>query len=84
MCDSSLFAANLRAARKQKGLSQRQLAQALFLSTQAVSKWEQGESFPDVNRLCKLAQLLQISTDARLGVIPAGEAALIAADVDCP
>ena len=81
MCDSSLFAANLRAARKQKGLSQRQLAQALFLSTQAVSKWEQGESFPDVNRLCKLAQLLQISTDALLGVTPAGEAALIAADV---
>lgn len=81
MSDASLFAANLRAARKQKGFSQRQLAEALYLSTQAVSKWEKGESFPDINRLCKLAQLLQISTDALLGVTSVGEEALIAADV---
>ncbi|MBE6941166.1 MAG: XRE family transcriptional regulator [Ruminococcaceae bacterium] len=80
MFDSSVFATNLRMARKRKGLSQRQLAEQLFLSTQAVSKWEQGASMPDLLCLCKLAQILQVSTDSLLGVTPSAEPALIAVD----
>ncbi len=80
MFDSSAFAVNLRMARKRKGLSQSQLAEQLFLSTQAVSKWEQGTSMPDLLRLCKLAQILQVSTDSLLGVTPSAEPALIAVD----
>jgi len=80
MFDYSAFATNLRAARKRKGLSQRQLAQQLFLSTQAISKWEQGASQPDILHLCKLAQILQVSTDSLLGVTPSGTPALIGID----
>lgn len=50
MFEASAFARNLRSARKRKGLSQRQLADQLFLCAQAVSKWEKGESLPDVPR----------------------------------
>jgi N-acetylglucosamine kinase-like BadF-type ATPase/DNA-binding XRE family transcriptional regulator len=80
MFETSAFAANLRAARKRKGLSQRQLAQRLFLCAQAVSKWEKGESLPDIPHLCALAQVLQQPVDALLGITPAGEPALIAVD----
>ena len=80
MFHPSVFAANLRAARKRKGLSQRQLADQLFVTTQAVSKWEQGVSVPNLLLLCKLAQTLQVSTDTLLGVTPSAEPALIAAD----
>lgn len=80
MFDISVFSANLRAARKQKKLSQRQLAEQLFLSTQAVSKWELGISQPDMTRLYQLSQVLQVSTDSLLGVTPGGTPALIGID----
>lgn len=80
MFDSAVFSANLRAARKRKGLSQRQLAEQLFLSTQAVSKWELGISQPDMTRLCMLTQILQVSADTLLGVTSAGNSALIGID----
>ena len=38
------FAENLRALRKEKGISQEELAELLEVSRQAVSKWEQGVS----------------------------------------
>lgn len=80
MFDISVFSANLRAARKRKKLSQRQLAEQLFLSTQAVSKWELGISQPDMTRLYQLSQVLQVSTDSLLGVTPGGTPALIGID----
>ena len=80
MFELETFAASLRAARKERGLSQQQLAEQLHLSTQAVSKWEQGKSAPDVFHLQRLAQILHISVDTLLGVEPMGEDALIAVD----
>ena len=80
MFESSVFAANLRSARKRKGLSQRQLAEQLFLCAQAVSKWEKGESLPDIPHLCALAKILQQPVDSLLGIIPAGDPTLIAVD----
>ncbi len=47
-------------ARKRKNLSQAQLAQQVFVSPQAVGKWERGESLPDVVTLHRLAVILGV------------------------
>ena len=75
-----LFAQNLRQLRKSRGLTQGQLAQKLFVSTQAVSKWERGESSPDITHIRTLTQLLQVSADALLGIAANGQKALLAVD----
>lgn len=50
-------------ARKKTGMSQIDLADALEVSRQSVSKWETGESSPEVNRLKKLSDVLGVSVD---------------------
>lgn len=52
--------------RKEKGLSQEQLAQKLGISRQAVSKWERAEASPDTDNLIELAKLYDISLDELL------------------
>lgn len=47
-------------ARKLKNLSQAQLAQQLFISPQAVGKWERGESLPDITILNRLAEIFGV------------------------
>ena len=49
--------------RKMKGLSQEELAEKLFVSRQAVSKWERDEAYPDTDNLIALADLYGISLD---------------------
>jgi transcriptional regulator with XRE-family HTH domain len=53
--------------RKGAGLSQEQLAEALKVSRQAVSKWETDQSMPDVEKLLALSALLGVTTDELLG-----------------
>ena len=53
--------------RKRLGLTQDQLAEKLGVTAQAVSKWENNQSCPDISILPKLASILGISTDALLG-----------------
>ena len=53
----------IRQRREQVGLRQRDIADALQLSAQAVSKWERGENAPDIGLLPDLARLLGITTD---------------------
>lgn len=60
------FNANLRRLRKQKGLTQEQLADAVGVSAQAVSKWEQN-GFPDTPLLPIIADSLNVSIDALFG-----------------
>ena len=50
----------IAAARKGKGLTQRELAQKLHVSDRAVSKWERGAGFPDVSLLEPLAGVLEL------------------------
>jgi len=50
----------IAAARKSKNLSQAKLADSLFISPQAVGKWERGESLPDLNMLNRLSTLLSV------------------------
>lgn len=53
--------------RKQMGLTQEQLAERLGVSAQAVSKWENNPSCPDISILPELASIFGISVDALLG-----------------
>ena len=49
--------------RKQKGFSQKALAEYLSVSFQAVSKWENGDNLPDAAILLELADILDTTTD---------------------
>ena len=53
--------------RKDKGISQEELADVLLTSRQAISKWERGESDPDIDRLKDLAIYFNVSIDYLLG-----------------
>ena len=52
--------------RRQKGLKQEDLANTLGVSSQAVSKWENDQTCPDISLLPKLAELLGVSVDELL------------------
>lgn len=49
--------------RKQKGLSQEELAEQLGVSRQAVSRWELGQTLPDIPNLLQLCELFGVSAD---------------------
>lgn len=55
--------AHIHRLRKRCGLTQNQLGERLHVSFQAVSKWERGETLPDVSLLPELAQALETTID---------------------
>ena len=71
------FAENLKQIRKEYHLSQEDLAELLDVSRQAVSKWEQGEGYPEVEKLLMLAKKLHVSLDVLMSteLEPAAEPA---------
>ena len=58
---------NIAANRKNCGLTQAELAEKLNYSDKAVSKWERGESIPDVITMVQLAELFGVGVDDLLG-----------------
>jgi len=60
------FGENLQNIRKKNQLSQEGLAEMLGVSRQAVSKWELGEGYPEVEKLMLLSKKLNISLDSLL------------------
>ena len=62
------FSENLKQIRKEHHLSQEELAELLDVSRQAVSKWEQGQGYPEVEKLLLLSSKLNISVDALMSV----------------
>ena len=58
------FAENLKQLRKANQLSQEELAEILDVSRQAVSKWEQGIGYPEVEKLLLLSSKLSVSLDS--------------------
>lgn len=68
------LAYRLAEARKNCGLTQGQVAEKLFITTQSVSSWECGNSIPDTEKLPELASLYGVTTDWLLcGKLPAAE-----------
>ncbi len=59
---------SIRKLRTSAALTQEQLAEAVGVSAQAVSRWETGISYPDITLLPVLANLFAVSTDTLLGV----------------
>ena len=55
-----LFIANKR---KEKGLTQQELGNILYVTDKAISKWERGLSLPDITLLTKLAEVLDVSVN---------------------
>lgn len=62
----SQLGANIVAYRKRSGLTQAKLAEQLNYSDKAVSKWERGESMPDVLTLVQLAEVFETTVDELL------------------
>ena len=63
----------LRKLRQERGWTQRQVAEQLGVSTQAVSKWERDQGIPDVGLLPHLAEIFGVSVEGLLdgGLNPA-------------
>jgi uncharacterized protein YjbI with pentapeptide repeats len=58
--ETKMIGNKIAEARKKTTISQAQLAQRLFISSQAVGKWERGESLPDIITLIRLAEILGV------------------------
>lgn len=67
------FGATISALRKEKGMTQLELARQMGVTDKAVSKWERNLSFPDVASLPKLAEVLGTSVDELLEVKTAAQ-----------
>ena len=57
----------IRKYRKEKGLSQDELAEKLGVSRQSISLWENGQTQPTIENILALARIFNVSTDAILG-----------------
>ena len=64
--DSTRIGALLRALRRERGMTQSQMAAELQVSRQAVSRWERGQGCPDVSLLPALAELFGVSVERLL------------------
>lgn len=72
------FNEKLQELRKQKGLTQEQLASILFVSRTAISKWESGRGYPSIDSLKDISRYFNISIDDLLS----GEELIVIAEVD--
>ena len=59
---------NIRTLRLEKGMTQKEIADRLFVTAQAVSRWENGEVEPSLSTITELAKIFGVSTDALLGL----------------
>ena len=62
---NTLFAETLRNLRTKKGISQTQLARAMFVNNSTISKWENGIHLPDAALITRLARVLEVPAAAR-------------------
>ena len=62
------FGENLKALRQNRNLTQEKLAEFLNVSFQTISKWERGDTYPDISTLPEIALFFKVSVDDLLGV----------------
>lgn len=75
MNEQEALAQNLIKLRKASGLTQLELAEKIKYSNKTISKWERGESYPDVFTLKKIADVYGVTVNDILeGIVPAGAA----------
>jgi transcriptional regulator with XRE-family HTH domain len=53
----------IKEARERQNLSQDELAERMDISRQAISKWETGKSYPDIEKILKLSDIFNLSLD---------------------
>ena len=69
--DSAKIGAVLYALRREQGLTQRELAEQIPVSSKTVSKWERGQGIPDISILARLADILNVTVEQLLaGKLP--------------
>ncbi len=73
-----VIADNIVQLRKEKGLTQAELAEKLNYSDKAVSKWERGESLPDISVLKQIADMFNVTVDYLLKADHTAERELMA------
>ena len=69
-----IIAKNLTNLRKKNKLTQLELAKLLNYSDKAVSKWENGESVPGIDVLCRIGEIYNVSLDYLAGFIDEAKA----------
>ena len=62
------FGETIKKLRKQKDMTQEQLAEYLNISPQAISRWEINSTLPDITLIPMLANIFDVTTDMLLGV----------------
>lgn len=67
MFDTKLIGKKIAALRKAKDMTQMELADKMFVSYQAVSNWERGNTMPDISKLLELSQILGVDVQDLLG-----------------
>lgn len=62
-CVNQLFAKTLRKLREEKGLTQKQLGQMLFVNHSTITRWENASRLPDVTMMSRIAECLGVDTN---------------------
>lgn len=73
MLSTKMIGNKIAEARKKVNISQTQLAEMLFISPQAVGKWERGESMPDITTFNRLAEILGVDLNYFGEASPSGQ-----------
>ena len=66
---SKRFAKTLKGLRVERGLSQRELAQAMYVTQPTVARWENGSRLPDASMMSRLARCLGVDANTLLNVM---------------
>ena len=59
---------NIKRLRMEKGMTQKELADKLFVTAQAVSRWENGEVEPSVSTVAEMTRIFNVPGDVILGI----------------